>query len=152
MSAAPLCNDCSLDIVPSTLVLTDVPRPAGYLDKSRTRRGTWNPTRALILQRFSGLSVAKAVDGSTGRARSSRSIARGQMTVYRTSSADIVAVARREKEEGSAGAVRDAKFAHRLHHRLRTMPVGRHGEYAKGFPIQIAAIYAARIAFVEKVA
>ena len=41
-------------------------------------------------------------------------------------------VARREKEEGSAGAVRDAKPAQRLHHRLHAVMVGRHGEHAKG--------------------
>jgi hypothetical protein len=41
-------------------------------------------------------------------------------------------VARREKEEGSAGAVWDAKLSQRLHHRLRTMPVGGDGEHAKG--------------------
>src|SRR5271166_711224 len=35
-------------------------------------------------------------------------------------------VARREKEEGSAGAVRDAKLAQRLHHRLHAVMVGRH--------------------------
>ena len=40
-------------------------------------------------------------------------------------------VARREKEEGSAGAVRDAELAQRLHHRLRAMLVGRYGEHAK---------------------
>jgi hypothetical protein len=40
-------------------------------------------------------------------------------------------VARRKKEEGSAGAVRDAKLAQRLHHRLRAMPVGRDREHAK---------------------
>ena len=41
-------------------------------------------------------------------------------------------VARREKEEGSAGAVRDAKLAQRLHHRLHSVMVGRDGEHAKG--------------------
>ena len=41
-------------------------------------------------------------------------------------------VARREKEEGSAGAVRDAKLAQRLHHRLHPVLVGRHGEHARG--------------------
>src|SRR5271166_5952440 len=32
---------------------------------------------------------------------------------------------------GSAGAVRDAKLAQRINHRVRTMPVGGHGEDAK---------------------
>src|SRR5271166_1033706 len=41
-------------------------------------------------------------------------------------------VARREKEEGSAGAVRDVRLAQRLHHRLHPVLVGRDGEYAKG--------------------
>ena len=41
-------------------------------------------------------------------------------------------VARREKEEGSAGAVRDAERAQRLHHRLHPVLVGRYGEQAKG--------------------
>ena len=40
-------------------------------------------------------------------------------------------VARREKEEGSAGAVRDAKLAQRLHHRVHAAMVGRYGEHAK---------------------
>ena len=38
----------------------------------------------------------------------------------------------REKEEGSAGAVRDAKLAQRVHHRLHAVLVGGHGEHAKG--------------------
>ena len=42
-------------------------------------------------------------------------------------------VARREKEEGSAGAVRDAKLLQRLHHRLHTVMVGRDGEHAQCF-------------------
>ena len=41
-------------------------------------------------------------------------------------------VPRREKEKGSAWAVRDAKLAQRLHHRLHAAMVGRHGEHAKG--------------------
>ena len=41
-------------------------------------------------------------------------------------------VAGREEEKGSAGAVRDAKLAQRLHHRLHAAMVGRHGEQAKG--------------------
>ena len=41
-------------------------------------------------------------------------------------------VACREEEEGSAGAVRDAKRAQRFHHRLHPVLVGRHGEHAKG--------------------
>ena len=61
-------------------------------------------------------------------------------------------VARRKKEEGSAGAVRNAELAQRLHHRLHAAVVGGHGEARGMFFIRIAAIYAARIAFVEKVA
>ena len=41
-------------------------------------------------------------------------------------------VARREEEEGSAGAVRNAKLAQRFHHRLHAVLVGRDGEHAKG--------------------
>src|SRR4249920_902270 len=41
-------------------------------------------------------------------------------------------VARRKKEEGSAGAVRDAKLAQRFHHRLHAVVVGGHGEHVKG--------------------
>ena len=37
-------------------------------------------------------------------------------------------VPRREKEEGSAGAVRDMQSAQRLHHRLHPVMVGRDGE------------------------
>jgi hypothetical protein len=40
-------------------------------------------------------------------------------------------VARREIEEGSAGAVRDVKLAQRLHHRLHAVMVGCDGEHAK---------------------
>ena len=40
-------------------------------------------------------------------------------------------VARREKKEGSAGAVRNAKLAQRVHHRLHTVLVGGHGEDAR---------------------
>ena len=46
-------------------------------------------------------------------------------------------VAGREKEEGSAGAVRDAKLAQRLHHRLHAVMVCRHGEHAKGLPSEM---------------
>ena len=46
-------------------------------------------------------------------------------------------VARRGKEEGSAGAVRDAKRAQRLHHRLHAVMVGRHGEHAKCLPSEL---------------
>ena len=41
-------------------------------------------------------------------------------------------VARRVKEEGSAGVVRDAELAQRLHHRLHAVTVGGHGQHAKG--------------------
>ena len=40
-------------------------------------------------------------------------------------------VACRKKEEGSAGAVWDAKLAQRVHHRMHPVLVGRHGEHAK---------------------
>ena len=46
----------------------------------------------------------------------------------------------REEEEGSAGAVRDVKLAQRLHHRLHTVMVGRHGEHAKGFPSELPLV------------
>ena len=46
-------------------------------------------------------------------------------------------VARREKEEESARAVRDVKLAQRLHHRLHAVMVGGHGERAKGFPSEM---------------
>ena len=41
-------------------------------------------------------------------------------------------IAGREKEEGNAGAVRDAKLAQRVHHRLHAVMIGGHGEHAKG--------------------
>ena len=41
-------------------------------------------------------------------------------------------VARREKEEGSAGAMGDAKLAQGLHHRLHAVMVSGDGEHAKG--------------------
>ena len=40
-------------------------------------------------------------------------------------------VARGEKEEGSAEAVRDVERVQRFHHRLHAAMVGRHGEHAK---------------------
>ena len=49
-------------------------------------------------------------------------------------------VARREEEEGSAGAVRDAKLAQRVHHRLHAVMVGGHGEHAKGFPSEMLLV------------
>jgi hypothetical protein len=48
--------------------------------------------------------------------------------------------ARREKEEGSAGAVRDAKLAQRLHHRLHAVMVGRHGEHAERLPAEMLLV------------
>ena len=49
-------------------------------------------------------------------------------------------VARREKEEGSAGAVRDTQLAQRLHPRLRTMPVDRQGEHAERLPSEMLLV------------
>ena len=48
--------------------------------------------------------------------------------------------ARREKEEGSPGAVRDAELAQRLHHRMHAAMVGRYGEHAKGFPSELPLV------------
>ncbi len=49
-------------------------------------------------------------------------------------------VARREKQKGSAGAVRDAELAQRLHHRLHAATVGRYGEHAKSFPSELPLV------------
>ena len=47
-------------------------------------------------------------------------------------------VVRRKKEEGSAEAVRDAKLAQRLLHRLHA--VSRHSEQAKCFPSELPLV------------
>ena len=49
-------------------------------------------------------------------------------------------VARREKEEGSAGAVWDAELAQRFHHRLHAAMVGRDGEHSKCFPSELPLV------------
>src|SRR5271165_7535369 len=49
-------------------------------------------------------------------------------------------VARREEEKGSAGAVRDAKLAQRLHHRLHPAMVGRYGEHPEGLPSEMLLV------------
>ena len=63
-------------------------------------------------------------------------------------------VARRKKRRGGRpGLCGNAELAQRLHHRLHAAVVGGRRCAARGmFFIRIAAIYAARIAFVEKVA
>ena len=43
-------------------------------------------------------------------------------------------------QKNRSGAVRDAKRAQRLHHRLHPVMVGRHGEQAKGFPSELPLV------------
>ena len=50
-------------------------------------------------------------------------------------------VACREKEEGSAGAVRDAKLAQRLHHRLHAVMVGRNREDPERLPSEMLLVH-----------
>ena len=49
-------------------------------------------------------------------------------------------VARREKEEWSAGAVRDAELAQRLHHRLHPVMVGRDREHPERLPAEMLLV------------
>ena len=49
-------------------------------------------------------------------------------------------VAGREKEEGSAGAVRDAELAQRVHHRLHPVLVGGNRQHPERLPSELPLV------------
>ena len=49
-------------------------------------------------------------------------------------------VARREEEEGSAGAVRDAELAQRFRHRLHAVMVGRNRQHPERLPSELPLV------------